>query len=401
VVWRVLNIPHTRRDHRIDYAGAVALTVGLVPLLIVATQGRDWGWASASSFLCYIVGAVGLVAFLAIERRMGEDALLPLRFFRNRVFALGSAAGTIVGLGMFGGIAALPLYLQIVKGATPTQAGLLTLPLVIGIMSMSVASGQAISRTGRYKIFMVVGVTLMIGALLLLSTVGADTPFWVTATYMFLFGLGLGGNMQPLILAMQNAMPVKDLGVTTSSATFFRQVGGTLGTAVFLSVLFSTVPDKIANAFQAAVGTPDFQAAVRDPAVLADPTNRSVITALQSGTPAGGTGVLQDSSFLNHLDPRLAHPFLVGFSDSMSLVFLVGAGVLVLGLLAVIFMPEVSLRTESGLEAQRTDDLEAAAALAAATPVVAVGAPPAGGPDGAAATAVTASEGGPPAGRSG
>ena len=397
VVVRVLNIPHTRRDHRIDYLGAVALTVALVPLLTVATQGREWGWSSGIAILCYAVGAVGTVLFLMIERRMGEDGLLPFRFFRNRVFSLGSVAAVIVGIGMLGAIAALPLYLQIVKGATPTEAGLLTLPLVLGIMVMSVGSGQAISRTGRYKIWPIIGLVLMITSLLLLTTVGVDTPFPVVAVYMFIFGLGLGGNMQPLILAMQNAMPAKDLGVTTSSATFFRQMGGTLGTAVFLSVLFSTVQDKIAGAFRTAAGTAEFRAALTDPAVLADPTNRTVIGALQGGTPAGGAGVLEDSSFLTHLDPRLARPFLVGFSESMNLVFAVGAAVLVLGLIAVILMPEVPLRTESGLEAQRTeDDANAAAALTATAPVAVRG----GAVDGRG-DAVSAPGSSPPAGRSG
>ncbi len=372
VVFRVLNIPHAPRPHRIDYRGAIALAITLVPLLIVAEQGRTWGWWSGSAIVCYAIGAVGLVLFLSTERRMGEDALLPLRFFRNRVFGPGSVAVLIVGVGMFGGIAALPLYLQIVKGATPTQAGLLTLPLVLGIMAMSVGSGQVISRTGRYKIWPIVGVSLMIVALLLLTTVGVDTPFWVVATYMVIFGMGLGGNMQPLILAIQNAMPIKDLGVATSSATFFRQMGGALGTAVFLSVLFSTVQDRIAGAFRAAAGTPEFRAAVTDPAVLADPTNRAVIGALQDGGATGGSGVLQDSSFLSQLDPRLARPFLVGFAESMNLVFAVGAAVLVIGLIAVILMPEVPLRTESGIEAQRTEDAEAAAAVAAAAPVAPV-----------------------------
>ena len=162
VVSRVLNVPHTRRDHRIDWPGALALTVGLVPLLIVAEQGRIWGWDSGRSILCYALGLAGLVAFLLSERHYGDDALLPLRFFRTGVFSWGRWPGFIAGVGMFGAIALLPLYLQIVKGATPTEAGLQTLPLVVGIMTMSVFSGQMISRTGRYKIWPILGLSLMI-----------------------------------------------------------------------------------------------------------------------------------------------------------------------------------------------------------------------------------------------
>lgn len=168
VVARVLKIPHARREHRIDWLGAVALTVGLVPLLILAEQGQSWGWGSKWAIVCYAVGAFGLVAFWAAERRIGQDALLPLRLFRNGVFRLTSIVSLIVGMGMFGGILVLPQYLQIVQGASPTKAGLLTLPLVGGIMVASVISGQVTSRTGRYKIFPVIGTALMTAALLLM-----------------------------------------------------------------------------------------------------------------------------------------------------------------------------------------------------------------------------------------
>ena len=223
-----------------------------MPLLIVAEQGRGWGWGSPLALGCYVIGVVGLVAFLLLERRIGDDALLPLRFFRSGVFSWGSVAGFIAGMGMFGALALLPLYLQIVKGATPTEAGLQTLPLVLGIMSMSITSGQFISRTGRYKVWPVLGLSLMVVGIGALSRVGVDTPYWQTALIMVVIGWGLGGNMQPLTLAVQNAMPPRDMGVATASATFFRQMGGTLGTAVFLSVLFSTLGARVADNFRAA-----------------------------------------------------------------------------------------------------------------------------------------------------
>jgi EmrB/QacA subfamily drug resistance transporter len=363
VVTRVLNVPHTRRDHRIDWPGALALAVGLVPLLIVAEQGRTWGWTSPRALLCIAVGAVGLVAFVLAERKIGDDALLPLRFFRTGVFAWGSLAGFVAGMGMFGALALLPLYLQIVKGSTPTHAGLQTLPLVLGIMSMSIFSGQFISRTGRYKIWPVVGLALMIVGIGLLSRVGVDTPYWQTALIMLLIGWGLGGNMQPLTLAVQNAMPPRDMGVATASATFFRQMGGTLGTAVFLSILFAALPTRIVENFRAAATDPAFTAALRDPAVLDDPANRPVLSALQGG----GVPNLDDSSFLSTVDPVLARPILDGFASSMSTVFLTAAAVLVLGLFAVLRMKEVPLRTQSGVEAQRELAPESSAVAQAAT----------------------------------
>jgi hypothetical protein len=155
-----------RRDQRIDCLGAPALIITLVPLLVVAEQGREWG--SGRSLVSYITGAVGLVLFLPAERRAGDDALLPLRLFRNRMITLGTAQSFIIGIGMFGGITLLPLCLQLVKGNSPTKAGLLRLPLVLGIMLLSLVSGQITSRTGRYKLFPVIGCVLLAAGLLML-----------------------------------------------------------------------------------------------------------------------------------------------------------------------------------------------------------------------------------------
>jgi EmrB/QacA subfamily drug resistance transporter len=392
LVMRSLHLPHTRREHQIDWPGALALVAGLVPLLLLAEQGREWGWSSPLSVSLMVVGVLGIIAFLLAERHYGDDALLPLRLFRGRTFGIGSLLNFILGMGMFGGLAALPLYLQIVKGASPTEAGLLLLPLTAGIMSGSIFAGQVISRTGRYKKFPVIGAGLLVVALAMLSTIGVDTPLGYTMGYAALFGLGLGFNMQPLVLAVQNAVPPQDMGVATSSATFFRQMGGTLGTAVFLSILFSTVTDNIVRAFQDAAQTPAFQAALQDPAVTGDPANAKILDALQSGggaTPTLPAGTLDDTSFLADLDDRLARPFLVGFSDSMDLVFRFAAMVLVLAFVVVLFLPEEKLRSVSGIQAQQQQraDEAAAAELAAGRSVDQAGEP---GATAAAASQVSA-----------
>jgi hypothetical protein len=242
---------------------------------------------------------------------------------------------------------------------------LLTLPLVLGIMSMSMFTGRMISRTGSVRRWPVLGVSLMIVGLLLLATVGVDTPLWRTAGSMLVFGLGLGASMQPLILAVQSAMPARDMGVATASTTFFRQLGGTLGTAVLLSVLFSTVGGKVAGAYRAAAPTPGFRAALADPAVRANPDDQAALGALtgSAGVRPGGAGFfLDDSSFLSRIDPRLARPFLDGFAGSMTLVFLVAAAVLVGALVLVLLMPDTPLRSLSGIEARRAAEAEAEAA---------------------------------------
>ena len=357
VVARVLNLPHTRREHRIDYWGALTITICLVPLLIIAEQGQQWGWTSPRAWLCYGVGAGGLVLFVIAELLMRDDALIPMRLFRSGVFSVTSSANFIVGMGMFGGMAVIPLYLQIVKGASPTKAGLLILPMVLGIALASVISGQLTARTGRYKIFPLLGTALMVAGLLLLNTINADTPLWRTDIWMFIFGFGLGNCMQTLIIAVQNAVPARDMGVASSSATFFRQMGATLGTAVFLSILFSVLGGRIGSAFATEARSAPFQAALHDPAVIANPANGPVFAVLHNGgVGAAAGGLAQDSSFVQRLDPRLARPFLDGFADSLHPVFLTAAIVVAVGFGVLLFLKEVPLRMQSGLEARMAED---------------------------------------------
>jgi EmrB/QacA subfamily drug resistance transporter len=358
VVNRVLHLPHRRRSNVvIDWQGSLMLIVGLVPLLVVAEQGQGWGWSSAASFSCYFLGVLGLVAFVWVEDRLGDNALIPLRLFRNRTFAVGAAQSLVIGIGMFGGIASIPLYLQIVKGASPTRAGLLILPLVGGLMIASLTAGQLTSRTGRYRHYPIIGSIALVVAMLLLFRVGADTPLWRTDLYMALFGIGIGLNMQTIQLAMQNSVSPRDIGVATSSGTFFRQMGGTLGTAAFLSILFSTVQSKVGSAISAAARTAPFQAALHDPRVLADPNDAAVVKSITAPAGSRSTFDINNTSFIQQIDARLAHPFQVGFSNAMDSVFLVGACVLVLAVVLSLLQREVPLRQLSGLEAARAEEV--------------------------------------------
>ena len=370
VVNHTLHLRHTRLDHRIDFGGAAALTIGLVPLLLVAQQGQGWGWTSGQSMLCYGIGLMGAIAFFLVERSMGGEALLPLALFTNQTVGVASIASVILSMGMFGGLACLPLYLQIVKGATPTSAGLMLLPMTLGMMGGSILSGQIISRTGRYRQFPIIGCALLVGSLFGFHFVGADTVLWQTMIQMLFFGVGLGFNMQPLTLAVQNAVSPRDIGVATSSATFTRQIGGTLGTAIFLSILFTAVPNRIQSAFANLAPTPAFQAALKDPhSPTGSPeVNTNFIHSLQQAH-TGGSGALNplsDSSFISQLDPRLAKPFLVGFSQSMDLVFLIGSAVMIIAFVVVWFLPHVELRTGSSYESRGRQDANDAATLATA-----------------------------------
>jgi EmrB/QacA subfamily drug resistance transporter len=339
VVSRVLHLPHTRRDHRIDWPGALALITCLVPLLIVAEQGRTWGWDSGRAVLCYAIGAVGLLLFVLAERAYQDDALLPLRMFGNRTFSVSSVGSIVLGAGMFGGILLLPQYLQVVHGSSPTVAGLQMIPLVLGIMSGSVISGQTIAHTGRYKTFPLVGVVFMAAALVSMSfIVDANTSVWTLVPFMVLLGLGLGFNFQPVILAVQNAVSPREMGVATSSVTFFRQMGGTIGTAAFLSILFTRLPTDIGNELAKAAA--------------ANPAAAQQAQQLQQ---AGTENLFADTTAIERY-PFLVQPFREGFSSTIDLVFLVAAAVVAVGFFVLLFLPQLSLRTESGIQAQQGDE---------------------------------------------
>ncbi len=368
VVARVLHISHERRERRIDYLGAATLIVALVPLLIVAEQGREWGWGAGSSLACYGVGLVGIAAFVLAERHAQDDALLPPRLFRNRVFAVGSAQSAIIGIGMFGGITLIPLYLQLVKGNSPTKAGLLTLPLVLGIMSLSLVAGQITARTGRYKVLPVIGSALLVAGMLLLWRLSADSRLVYVDLAMFVVGAGLGLNMQTIVLAMQNAVPPRDIGVATSSTTFFRQLGGTLGVAVFLSIVYSIVGSRITSAYADARGTAAFDAAARS-----HPDQLKVLGSASSGD----SGSLNDTSFLRGLDSALTHPFKVGFTEAITVAFLIGAAVLAIAFVLSLMLKEVPLRETGAVFAPPE------AGKAAAPPKQGAGTSGDVGPDGA------------------
>src|SRR5665647_3156787 len=246
--------------------------------------------------------------------------------------------------------------------ATPTSAGLMLLPMTLGMMSGSIISGQIISRTGQYRQFPIIGCGLLIGSLFGFHYVGADTALWQTMILMLFFGLGLGCNMQPLTLAVQNAVPPRDIGVATASATFTRQIGGTMGVAIFLSILFTAVPNRIQTAFAKIAPTPEFQAALKNPQAPMgnQQANANFIQSLQQAKAGGGGGgavnPLSDSSFIQQLDPLLAKPFLIGFSQAMDLVFLIGSAVMVVAFIVVWFLPHVELRSGSAYESRGKSD---------------------------------------------
>ncbi|WP_318205484.1 MDR family MFS transporter [Streptomyces sp. SCL15-4] len=337
-IGRVLRFPHQRVRHRLDYPGALALAVGIVPLLTVAEQGRTWGWGSPPALLMYAVGALGLVVFVLVERRTGAAALLPPRLFRIRAFRLGVGLHFVVGIGMFGAMTTLPLYLQIVRGMSPMTAGLATLPTVAANLAVTLLVGRLIARTGRFKVHLVAGIGSFTAAMLVFATLRVDSPLWQAALGMALMGAGLGASMQTLTTLAQSEVPRTDMGAATASVNFFRSNGGTVGTAAFLSVLFSTAGGRIAERLAEARRDPAYRR------LLAEPDNAHALTGVLR--PGGGVD-LEDSAFLRALDRGAALPFLDGYVASMRLVFLTGAAVsLVAFLIAAWRVPDLTLADE-------------------------------------------------------
>jgi MFS family permease len=282
---------------------------------------------------------------------MKQDALLPLSLFKSSTFSMSTILGVIVGVGMFGGMMTLPLILQIVYGATPTEAGFLMLPMVAGLMVASIVSGQITSRTGKYKIFMLSGTAMMTLAYLYMAQMRFDWQIWQVSFGMVFMGLGLGQLMQTLTIASQNAVASKDIGVATSSATFFRQMGGTLGVAVFLSILFTDLGNRgsqIGEGIKAAIAN--------NPALLSDPRNA---VFKQAGTKLGDL-ITSDSSFLNKISPELAAPIKQAFAESANTVFFVAFAVIAVSFFLSWFLKEVALRTKSAVQ-EKAEEVAAAA----------------------------------------
>lgn len=354
MVYSFLHVPHTPLKQKIDFMGAAAIVLAVVPLLLILEQGRNWGWGSDIAYLLYSMSAVGLVSFILIERRMGESALIPLRIFKISTFSITAFMGILIGMGMFGALLVIPLILQVGFDSTPTQAGFQMLPMVGGIFTASILSGRITSATGKYRIFLNTGTaTMIIGYLYLFFLVTPELPYWIMAIGMFFVGFGLGQLLQTTTVATQNAVEPKNIGVATSSVVFFRQMGGTLGATIFLSILFSRVTDSIQGAFARPGIQSELNAALNDPSVVADPKNTEILKIL-NGDQSVAT-VTEDSSFLIGVDERLSAPFTIGFVEAASPLFALGASVLIVAFIASWFVKEIPLRTKSVAQ-ERAED---------------------------------------------
>lgn len=266
----VLKMPVVRREHRIDYVGAAMLVGGVSAfLLALVWGGNEHPWGSPLIVGLLVASAVLTAVFIWWESRV-EEPLLPLRLFSDQVFTVASVLALLVGAAMYGGITFLPLFLQVVTGASATNSGLLLLPLMAGLMTTSIVSGRIITRTGRYKIWPVVGMAIASLGMLLLSTMDRTTTRVESSVFMLLLGVGLGMVMQVLILAAQNSAAFQDLGVVTSGVNFFRSLGGSIGVAVFGAIMTARLTPALADRLPDGNGPVDASSLMRDPDRIAE-----------------------------------------------------------------------------------------------------------------------------------
>jgi EmrB/QacA subfamily drug resistance transporter len=246
VIAVAFHTQHVQRRHEIDYLGAVLLGGALSAIvLFTSLGGTTYAWDSWQIVSLIVASVVLVPAFLLVESRAAEP-ILPLSLFRNRTFSVTSAIGFVVGFALFGAVTYLPLYLQITKGSTPTVSGLQLTPLMAGVLITSIASGQLITRLGRYRPFPIVGTAVMALGMFLLSQLHATTGTWVAMVFAMVLGLGLGAVMQVLVLAVQNSVDPRDMGVATSGSTLFRQIGGSIGVSIFGTIFASRLGVELA-----------------------------------------------------------------------------------------------------------------------------------------------------------
>jgi EmrB/QacA subfamily drug resistance transporter len=317
---RALHMPLVRRDHKIDYLGAGLIVASVSSILLYTSwAGETYGWGDPKALALLIGGLLLAVAFVFAELRAAEP-IIPMPLFGKPVFRWSTLFAFLIGMAMFGGIVYLPLYLQVVRGYSPSESGLGLLPMVLGILSTSVGSGLLVTKTGRYKVFPTIGSSLVLISLVLLSTIEEGTPYGEFAFFIFLLGAGLGFTMQTIIVAVQNDVDRRDLGSATSAVTFFRSMGGAFGTAIFGAVLSGRITHYLAELLPAGA--------------------------------AGGTGdALSNLQEIRKLPEVLRVPVLEAFMQSIQDLFLVAVPFVAVALLVSFLIPEKPLATRQGVEA--------------------------------------------------
>ncbi|MEU9930205.1 MULTISPECIES: MFS transporter [Streptomyces] len=316
VIAAVLHIPVRREKHTIDYLGTFLIASVATALVLVASLGgTTWAWSSPQIIGLAVLAVVLLVAFIAVERRAVEP-VLPLKLFRMRTFALVAVISFVIGFAMFGAMTYLPTFLQVVHDITPTMSGVHMLPMVFGLLITSTGSGQIVSRTGRWKVFPILGTAITAVGLLLLHQLDENSSTWLMSAYFFVFGAGLGLVMQVLVLVAQNSVSYQDLGVATSGVTFFRSIGSAFGVAIFGTIFANRLTGQLTDAL----------------------AGQSLPTGVDAGRLAA------DPRAIGQLPADLRPSVLGAYSTSITDVFLYAVPVVLLAFVLAWFLREDKLR---------------------------------------------------------
>jgi EmrB/QacA subfamily drug resistance transporter len=324
-----------RVHHVIDYLGTLVLSAAVTSLILLTSLGgTTYPWRSAPIYILGVAGVLLIGVFVMVERRAAEP-ILPLHLFKLRTFSVTSIVGFIVGFALFGAITYLPAFFQVVRGISPTISGLYLLPLMVGLLAVSISSGQIISKTGKYRFFPIAGTALMTLGMYLLSLMGVGSSTLQDAASMLVLGMGIGGVMQVLVIIVQNGVPHSELGVATSGATFFRSIGGSFGTAIFGAIFANVLVGNLAKHLHGISLPHGFSSADATPALL------------------------------SHLPAAVHAGFVAGYAESIQTVFLVAVPIAALAFLSTWLIPQVELKQWPAASAEApATDMAAATAVA-------------------------------------
>lgn len=330
VLQRKLHLPIVRRDVSIDYLGATLIVAGVSILLIwVSLAGQQFDWVSATTAVMLVGGALVIAAAVYVEARVADDPIIPLRLFKDRTTALATAASVMVGIAMFGATVYLSQYFQLARGMSPTEAGLMSIAMVGGLLVSSIVTGRIITRTGLWKRWLVGGMVLVIVGLALLGQIDEKTDLVLVGAYMALVGLGLGATMQNLVLAVQNNTRIEDMGAASSVVAFFRSMGGSIGVSALGALLASQVASSV----------------------------RDGLSSMGVETTSHESHSIPD---LSTLPAPVRALYESSFGDAVGHLFLVSAPFAAVALICVLFIKEVPLRTTNYVPAEDREDTDTA-----------------------------------------
>lgn len=321
-----LKLPSKKATKKIDILGVILLSIATTCLILFTDFGgsKEHGWGDALTWAWGAGLLIAVALFVFVEAR-AEDPIIPLSFFRNPIFLNATAIGFALGMAMFAAIGFVPTFLQMASGTSAATSGLLMIPMMVGVMGTSIGSGLAISKTGRYKMYPIVGTVIMAAAMVLMTTLTGDTEIWLICVFLFIFGAGMGLIMQVVVLVVQNAVPADQLGAATSTNNYFREVGASLGTAVFGTLFTTRLSERLTDVF--------------------------LSSGADAGAAAEATATI-DPAKMSQLPAELQDGIVNAYADALSPVFWYLIPFIAIAFVLALFLKQIPLQDQSGMVAR-------------------------------------------------